>query len=275
MFFGVIISLIFFNSNLFLNPHMKKNTKKLSLIILAIILTTAVIFLGIDNFFDKNKVPNSTKNKISSSTSITQNNQESKTSKSANNEAAELLKISQNDIVLGDKNAPVLVVEYASLSCPHCASFYKDGFEQFKKEYIDTGKAALIYRDFPLNKPAFDASLLALCQTQNKSKDSTQYYNFIKALFLTQESWAFTEEFSSKLETIAKLDGINNEEFKKCMQNEKLQNQILGHRLKASQVLKISSTPTFFINGEMLNGYGGYGDIKRAIEEKLGQINSN
>jgi protein-disulfide isomerase len=267
---------------------MKINTKKISLIILVIILATGTTFLAKDNFLDETKVPTikANKAKTTPTTNIdkTKNtptiNQEPKITNSTDpqtpkNEAAELLKISKNDIVLGDKNAPILIVEYASLSCPHCAAFYKEGFAKFKEEYLDTGKVTFIYRDFPLNKPAFDASLLALCQVKDKSKDAQKYYNFIKALFLTQDSWAFTEDFSEKLETIAKLDGIGSKEFKECMQNENLQNQILKHRLKASQNLKISSTPTFFVNGEMINGYGGYGDIKNIIDKKLGQAGKN
>ncbi|MFT6106265.1 MAG: protein-disulfide isomerase [Rickettsiales bacterium] len=257
---------------------MKKNIKKISSIIIAIILAILVIFVAKDNLFDKEKFQSSvSSDKKPASTTI---NQEPKINNDpvqddVKNGAMELLEILETDIVLGEKNAPVLLIEYASLSCPHCAAFYKDGFSKFKEEYLDTGKAALIYRDFPLNKPAFDASLLALCQVKDKSKDSKKYYNFIKALFLTQESWAFTEEFSSKLETIAKLDGISSEEFKECLQNEDLQNQILGHRLKASQNLKISSTPTFFVNGEMISGYGGYGDIKKVIEKELEKVNNN
>ena len=187
--------------------------------------------------------------------------------KEINNSGQDLLQISAHDFVLGDKNAPVTIIEYASFSCPHCAVFYQDGFAKLNEDYIKTGKAKFIYRDFPLNKPALFAASLALC---NVKKDNVaKYYNNVKSLYKSQESWAFDENFLKKLENIAKLNGINEQDFKKCMGNIDEQKRILEGRLAAAKNLFVQSTPTFFINGQIISGYSGYSELRNIIEQKL------
>ncbi|MES2677310.1 MAG: DsbA family protein [Pseudomonadota bacterium] len=242
---------------------MNKNTKKISLTILAVILAIALIFLAVNNLFGKTNIKSNAGDEASKNTSIP-------TPKIAEGEAASLLKILPSDIVIGDKNAPVTIIEYASLSCPHCAVFYSDGFSKLKTEYIATGKVKFAYRDFPLNQPALVAGMLAICQVNDRELDAAKYYDFIKVLFRTQEAWAFGEDFTAKLETLAKLDGMSSEKFNQCIKNKTLQEAVLKARLQATQLLQISSTPTFFINGEIISGYGGYNEIKNVIDKKLG-----
>ncbi|MFT5703377.1 MAG: protein-disulfide isomerase [Rickettsiales bacterium] len=248
---------------------MNKNTKKISLIILVIVFVFAIAFLAKNNLFDKSNIEVSANNapEVQNSTNIKDLLIE--------NEASKILQISDNDIFLGDKNAPVSIIEYASLSCPHCATFYQDGFDKLNSQYIKTGKVKFLYRDFPLNQPALSAAVLALCQVENKDADAQKYHDFIKLLFKTQESWAFTEDFSEKLKTIAKLNGMSEEKFDNCINNKSLQEKILKSRLQAAQNLKIASTPTFFINSEMVSGYHGFGDIKTIIEKKLSEISAS
>ena len=247
---------------------MNKNTKKVSLTILAIILAIALIFLAINNLFGKTNI------KLNSSAGDAASKNTLQTPKIIEGEAADLLKVLPSDIAIGEKNAPVTVIEYASLSCPHCASFYSDGFSKLKEEYIATGKVRFIYRDFPLNQSALVAGMLALCQVGDHEAGAQKYYDFIKVLFRTQEAWAFTEDFTAKLETIVKLDGMSTEKFNECVKSKTLQEGILKTRMQATKLLQISSTPTFFINGEMISGYGGYGEIKNIIEKKLGNAPS-
>jgi protein-disulfide isomerase len=247
---------------------MNKNSKKISLTILAIIAVIVVII-----FASKNLFGNSNKQTLSNQeqTKEQTNNDDNKVAA----DAKKLLEINNNDIVLGDKNAPLTIVEYASLSCSHCASFYSEGFPKLKEEYIATGKVNFIYRDYPLNQPALTAGILALCQVKDKTADAEKYHNFIKVLFKTQDSWAFAEDFALKLETIAKLDGISSEAFQNCIKDQKLQEQILKSRMAAAKGLQIQSTPTFFIGDEIVNGYGGYGDLKSVIEKKLSESAKN
>jgi protein-disulfide isomerase len=253
---------------------MKKNTQKIFLTTLGIITVIVLIALAINNLFGKDKP----KSDVSTDKPITHtHNSDSKSEpksdpKIVGEEAKNLLAIGINDLVLGDRNAPLTIVEYASLSCPHCASFYSDGFSKLKDEYISTGKVKFVYRDFPLNQPALVAGMLALCQVHDKIADVAKYYDFVKVLFKTQESWAFSEDFALKLETIAKLDGVSSDRFSACIKDNKLQDQILKSRLSAAQTLQIQSTPTFFVGSEMISGYGGYGDLKNVIEKKLQEI---
>jgi protein-disulfide isomerase len=186
---------------------------------------------------------------------------------------SELLKIMPSDIVLGNKNAPVVLIEYASLSCPHCSAFTRESFEKLKTEYVDSGKVAMIYRDFPLNQPALTAAMLAFCQAHdNKENMSEKYYATVKALMKTQDSWAFDAKYEEKLEAIARLDGMSSERFKACVNDKNLQEKILSARMDAAKSLQIKSTPSFFVNGEVSEGYVDYQTIKKLIDKKLSEV---
>ncbi len=189
-----------------------------------------------------------------------------------NRKAAEILKINADDIVLGDRAAPVVMIEYASLSCPHCAAFHRESLEKLKNEYIDSKKVVFIHRDFPLNQPALTAGMFAICQAQdNKSEISEKYYNLLKALFKTQDAWAFDPKYIEKLQSIAQLDGMSAERFNACINNKTLQEKILSDRMEAAKGLQIQSTPTFFINGEIVEGYVDYLSIKKLVDKKLAE----
>jgi protein-disulfide isomerase len=191
-------------------------------------------------------------------------------------ESRDLLKISPDDFVLGDKNAAVVVFEYASLSCPHCASFVRESFEKLKSEYIDTGKIQFVFRNFPLNQQALIASMIASCQAyDNRSQLQQKYYATLKALFKTQDSWAFDQKYMATLETIAKLDGMSSERFNACVNDKNLQEKILIARMNAVKKLQIKSAPSFFVNGEISEGYIDYQTIKKLIDKKLAEIKNN
>lgn len=250
---------------------MKKNTKKMVLTISAIVGVIVFLVLIAYNLFGKQHFAKHKIDHKNGHTVVidTGSDKSDKRTRVLEKEALVLAKATTNDIIMGNKDAPITFIEYASLSCPHCASFYSDGFAKLKAEYIDTNKVKFIYRDFPLNRPALTAAALALCQVNDRNTDSEKYYDFIKALFKTQESWAFVENFNEKLETIAKLDGISTEKFNSCIKDIKLQQSILKARVDAAKILQIQSTPTFIINGEVINGYGGYEEIKMLIDKKL------
>jgi protein-disulfide isomerase len=184
-----------------------------------------------------------------------------------------LLKVDSNDFVLGDENAPITIIEYASLSCPHCAAFARESFEKLKTDYIDSKKVKFVFRNFPLNQAALTAAMFATCQSQDEKLQATEKYYFtVKALFKTQDSWAFDEKYIDKLEAIAKIDGMSSERFKSCVSNKELQEKFLTQRIEVSKVLQLKSAPTFFINGEISEGYVDYETIKRLIEKKLKEV---
>ncbi len=151
------------------------------------------------------------------------------------------------DMTIGNADAPVTIIEYSSLSCPHCAMFHRDVFPALKSEYIDTGKARYIVREFPLNDSALAGAVVARCL------DPSRYFAFVDLLFSKQADWAYKEDALTPLKALAKQAGMNGEEFDKCIDNEALQKQILGVR-EQGQKKGVNATPSFFVNGTLLNG---------------------
>ena len=159
-----------------------------------------------------------------------------------------VLQITKDDRILGSPEAPITIVEYASLTCPHCAHFANDVLPEIKKEWIDTGKAKLVLRDFPLDEPAMRAAMITRCAPPNR------YYAFADTFFAAQEKWVRSSDYREALARLAKLGGMGQEEFDACLANTALENKIVEGRLKASQELNVDSTPTFFVNGSKLAG---------------------
>jgi protein-disulfide isomerase len=154
------------------------------------------------------------------------------------------------DISLGNADAPFVIVEYASMTCPHCAAFYNEVFPQVKEKYIDTGKARFIFREFPLDALAARASMLARCAGEDR------FYPMLDGLFETQETWAVPEEGKEKLALIAKQAGFSQETYDKCVNDTELFQKIVAARKKAHEEFGIDATPTFFVNGKRLKGVG-------------------
>ena len=163
-------------------------------------------------------------------------------------DAQSVLQITKDDRILGSLEAPITIVEYASLTCPHCAHFANDVLPEIKKEWIDTGKAKLVLRDFPLDEPALRAAMITRCAPPNR------YYAFADTFFAAQEKWVRSSDYREALARLAKLGGMGQEEFDACLANTALENKIVEGRLKASQELNVDSTPTFFVNGSKLAG---------------------
>lgn len=143
--------------------------------------------------------------------------------------------------VLGDPNAPITILEYSSLTCPHCASFHANTLPQLKKDYIDTGKAKLVFRDFPFDRAALQASMLARCSNPER------YFGFLDVLFKSQNKWAGASDPAQALAQTGKLAGVGDQQFKECLANEALANKLIERRLEAEQKYQVQSTPTFVI----------------------------
>jgi protein-disulfide isomerase len=150
--------------------------------------------------------------------------------------------------VLGDPNAPVTIVEFASTSCPHCAKFHAERLPWLKETFIETGRAKLEFRDFPLNAPALWGAMLAHCAGEKR------YFAYLDLIFKRQPSWAFTEDPQAGLKDVAKQAGMSGSDFDACMANESLQNAIIEARKDGIDNHDVQSTPTFLIDGEYLSG---------------------
>jgi protein-disulfide isomerase len=166
------------------------------------------------------------------------------------------------DVVLGSADAPNTIVEYASMTCPHCAHFYTEVFPEVKEKYIDTGKARFIFREFPLDGLALAASMLARCAGNDR------FYPVVDGLFETQETWAVPgEDGKNKLLFIAKQAGFSQESYDKCVGDEELGNKIIEQRRRAHEDFGVDATPSFFVNGKRLNG-ATLKDFETAIDGK-------
>ena len=174
----------------------------------------------------------------------------------------EMLQIQPNDIILGDEDAPVTIIEYASLSCGHCASFHNNTLPQLKENYIDTGKARLILRDFPLNRYAVFASQIARCAPEEK------FYDYAAALFAAQSHW-MSKEINEQLLGIARLGGMTPDEFEECIGDKETVREIMESRFYGSDALDVKSTPTFFINEIQYEGGKNYEFFASVIDKLL------
>jgi protein-disulfide isomerase len=163
-------------------------------------------------------------------------------------EARAGLSITKDDRVLGNPNAPITIVEYASLTCPHCAHFANDVLPELKKKWIDTGKAKLVLRDFPLDEPALRAAMIARCAPPDR------YYAYVDTFFAAQDKWVMARDYREALARLVKLGGMSKDEFDNCLKNTALENKIVQERLVASKEFDVNSTPTFFINGTKFTG---------------------
>lgn len=154
------------------------------------------------------------------------------------------------DLAIGKADAPVTIVEYASMTCGHCANFHNNVYPELKTKYIDTGKVRLIFREFPLDNLAAAASMLARCSGNDEASTA-----MISALFKTQEKWAFVRGNPvPELFKLAQQAGFTQERFDTCLKDNATLDQIISARQKASEEFGVNATPTFFINGKRFRG---------------------
>jgi protein-disulfide isomerase len=166
------------------------------------------------------------------------------------------------DVVLGAENAPVTVIEYASMTCGHCANFSVKTFPELKKRYIDTGKVRFIFREFPLDPLAAAGFMLARCAGKEK------YMPLIETLFAKQAEWVVQKPLEP-LKAIAKQVGFTEQSFEQCLANQKVLDSIQTVRDQAAQKLGVNSTPTFFINGKKKTGDLAIEELAKEIDPYL------
>ena len=156
--------------------------------------------------------------------------------------------VSGQDRILGNPNAPITIIEYASLTCPHCAHFEDAVLPKIKQKWIDTGKAKLILRDFPLDDAALHAAMVARCAPPDR------FYPLVETFFQTQDQWVVAKDWKAALQRIAQLAGISKTKFDSCFSDKKLEDEVANSRLNASTKLGVDATPTFYVNGTKFEG---------------------
>jgi protein-disulfide isomerase len=175
--------------------------------------------------------------------------------------------IKEDDIILGDENAPITFIEYSSYTCPHCSEFHKHAFDTIKRNYIDKGLMKYVLREFPSDYQAFDAAVLARCA------NIEDFYNFADILYKRQDNWAFRKNYRQVLSEIGSIGGVNNKEFQRCLNDQELKSKILQNRKEADLRLNLQGTPVFFINGKKVEGAAPYKYMKESIDIELKAMN--
>lgn len=170
--------------------------------------------------------------------------------------------VAADEKFIGQADAPVTIVEYLSLGCPHCKRFHEDILPQLKTEYIDTGKARLVFRDFPLDGVAFAAAALTHCVPGDG------YFAMVDTLFAQQDAWHI-QNGVDQVAGIAKSAGLDQAAFDACIKDKDRNGKILAMQKEGVDKFKVDSTPTFLINDRKLSGVGEYAPFKQTIDAAL------
>src|SRR4030081_3390079 len=169
------------------------------------------------------------------------------------------------DMALGPANASVTITEYASMTCPHCAAFNETVFPKIKSEYIDTGKVRYVFREFPLDIKAAAGSMLSRCIAKD---DAGKYFAVTDMLFRQQNDWVM-KNTTETLTRIGKQAGLSQEQVEEWRKDQALLDKIAADQKYAAEVLKVNSTPTFFVNGEMIKGETSFAEFDKKIKSLL------
>jgi protein-disulfide isomerase len=168
------------------------------------------------------------------------------------------------DVALGPADAKVTIIEYASLTCSHCAAFHKTTYPELKKRYIDTGQVRFILREFPLDPLAKAGFMLARCD------GNQNYYPITDLLFDKQSDWAFSKKPLDALQQMMRQAGFSKEKFESCLQDQKLYDAVDAVRKRGDEKFKVNSTPTFFINGQRKSGSMSIDELEAILKPMLG-----
>jgi len=155
------------------------------------------------------------------------------------------------DMVMGLATAPVTIIEYASLTCPHCAAFHTDTLPKLKSEYIDKGLVRFVYRDYPLDGAALNASMIARCA------GPARYFTFLDVMFKQQSTWArgnTVPELTNNLKRLVRLGNMPPDEFDACLAKKEIETAVLAQRMAGDQEFRITGTPTIIVNGSKHQG---------------------
>ncbi|HWA50094.1 MAG TPA: DsbA family protein [Dongiaceae bacterium] len=170
--------------------------------------------------------------------------------------------VAPDEMFLGQADAPVTIVEYFSLGCPHCKHFHEEILPQLKADYLDTGKARIVFRDFPLDGVALAAAQLTRCVSP------MAYFAMVDTLFAQQTNW-HVKDGAPVIANIAKGAGMDQAAFDACLANQPLREKIANGAKQGQETYGVDATPTFFINGKKLSGVGEYAPFKEAVEAAL------
>ena len=182
-------------------------------------------------------------------------------------EDSSLLDIKGNDFFIGESEAPITIIEYASMSCSHCADFHNNTLEDLKAEFVDTGKVRFVFRDFPFNYPALAGSMMMRCVPNDVR------YEYMNALYKLQKNWVIRDNAKTRAELykIMQSGGMKKDEFDNCLSDVNLENELLEGVMSAQREFNIRSTPSFIINGVLYSGNKNIKEFRQIIDKILSQ----
>jgi protein-disulfide isomerase len=178
--------------------------------------------------------------------------------------AADMPTVYPDDMYMGKADAKVTVIEFASLSCPHCAAFNNDVLPKIKADYMDKGLVRWIYRDFPLNRDAFLAAILTHCASP------IRYFSLVDSLFRSQSFWETQPDVLVALKQIGASEGVDEKTYDACIDDQALKDKILARYKEAGDKYQVNATPSFLINGKLYAGEMPYEDFKKLLDAALG-----
>ena len=177
------------------------------------------------------------------------------------------IEVKSKTVSIGNINSKVTIKVFSSLTCPACANFHSNIFYQLKEDFIDKGKVRFEHHPFPLDLAALNAEIIVKCHV-----DNTKKFELLDKIYEKQRMWAVGSDISKITDSIKKIaldTNLNNDKMNNCLNNEKLQDEILNQRIDAQKNYKIDSTPTIFINGKKYTGKIDYKEFKKTIEKNL------
>ena len=179
---------------------------------------------------------------------------------------AETDKPAVTEMILGDVNAPIEIIEYASMTCPHCANFHSDVYPQLKENYIETGKVKFVFREVYFDKYGMWASMIARCAGPDR------FFGVIDQMFEKQKTWSRAGNdlaIVTELSKIGKLAGLGDDQINACLQDADNLRNLVGWYKANMEEHEISGTPSFVIDGEMVSNRS-YEELSALLDEKLG-----
>ncbi len=162
---------------------------------------------------------------------------------------------------MGAPDAPVTMVEYSSLTCPHCATFHKETLPRIKKNFIETGKVRFVFRHYPLDRRALKGALLTECF------DGRRFFSMLDILYMKQEQWARADDPEAHFRKLAGMAGLSPEKANACMGDSAKQESILQRQLEARRKAEVRATPSFIIDGELVEGNPGYDELAQKLRD--------
>jgi protein-disulfide isomerase len=171
--------------------------------------------------------------------------------------------VAMSEMSIGSQDAPVVLHEYSSLTCPHCAAFHADTLPLIKKEYVDTGKVRIVYHDFPLDNTALSAMMIVRCSGPERNVD------FFNMLYETQNDWSRASNPLGALVALARFYGMDGTDVQSCLGNQGIIDAIMAARANATDVFSIQSTPTFILDGNKIEGAQSFDAFKDHLDKAL------